>query len=55
MLIGSSTATTKAEADTYRRLTYPYSDTIMTQGNETKGFPDRICPVEIMVNLRFPT
>ncbi|KAJ4368749.1 hypothetical protein N0V83_005831 [Neocucurbitaria cava] len=55
MLIGSPTASTKAEADRYPQLTYTCLQDMGTRFPETKNFPTKPCPAGIMINLRFPT
>lgn len=55
MMIGNPTASTKAEADKYRQVTYTCLQDMNTRFPETKDFPKNPCPAGIMANLRFPT
>ncbi|CAE7023413.1 hypothetical protein P3342_005221 [Pyrenophora teres f. teres] len=55
MIVGSPTASTRAEADKYPQLTYTCLQDMGTRFPETKAFPKKPCPAGIMVNLRFPT
>lgn len=55
MFIGDVNARTKAEVSKYRQLTYTCMDNQGTREPETLNFPNRPCPVGIMVNQRFPT
>jgi hypothetical protein len=49
MLIGSPTASTKAEADRFPQLTYTCLQDSSTRFPEFKAFPKKPCPGGIMV------
>ncbi|KAF1832110.1 hypothetical protein BDW02DRAFT_600202 [Decorospora gaudefroyi] len=55
MIVGSPTATTKAEADKFPQLSYTCLQDMGTRFPEFKAFPKEFCPAGVMVNIRFPT